>query len=208
MEKRSRLGMTSLNREQLLTLARRVRSGMTDNPHFPDPDPPVEVLSTEISRLTDQLRDYAALRSELRRRRVEMDATVAELRALLRRVAHHVDNRSEGDAEKILSAGLDVRREPTPLRMPALTRLEAGPGRDEGTVRLSWERCPARPTYEIQRALEDPGGRDSWEHAALSTRSRVLLTGQPSGSRLWYRVRAVSPRGAGAWSDPASSIVP
>jgi hypothetical protein len=40
------------------------------------------------------------------------------------------------------------------------------------------------------------------------TNSKTTLTGYPSGSKLWVRVRAINSKGKGAWSDVAVKIVP
>ncbi|MGZ5529121.1 MAG: hypothetical protein ACXWJB_10655 [Limisphaerales bacterium] len=41
------------------------------------------------------------------------------------------------------------------------------------------------------------------------TQSKYALTGLASGTKLWFRVRAIGGNNApGAWSDPATKMVP
>jgi hypothetical protein len=48
----------------------------------------------------------------------------------------------------------------------------------------------------------------TWTRYSTVTKSECLISGQPSGQRLWVRVRAFSSAGFGPWSEIADLIVP
>ncbi|MFT5471462.1 MAG: hypothetical protein ACI8UO_006596, partial [Verrucomicrobiales bacterium] len=113
----------------------------------------------------------------------------------------------KGDEAKILSAGMDVRDTGGPVQMTQVTGLDAGFGDDAGEVDLNWDPIRGSKSYEVQRS-PDLVTAESWTHGAVSTKSKATLNGLPTGTRCWFRVRAVGANGNGAWSDPATKIVP
>ena len=44
--------------------------------------------------------------------------------------------------------------------------------------------------------------------AATVTKSKATVTGLTSGTKYWFRVRAIGATGPGPWSDPATKIAP
>ena len=72
---------------------------------------------------------------------------------------------------------------------------------------LTWDPTTGAKSYEIQ-VSPDPYTGTSWVNKAPSTKSKSSLTGLTSGTRVWVRVRATGTGGQGAWSDPATKIVP
>jgi chitodextrinase len=54
----------------------------------------------------------------------------------------------------------------------------------------------------------DPPTATSWTHDSTSTKSSATVDGLTSGTRYWFRVSAIGPRGQSGWSDPATKIAP
>jgi hypothetical protein len=202
-----KLNLDRLTRDERLALAQQIHTQMTGNASFPTPSPTLTALDTAITALTTGNSELNVLRQQAKEKTVEVDALDLALSQLLRDLAAYVQNTSAGDEAKILSAGMSVRDPAAPVTMTQVTGLESSPGDDSGEIDLSWNPVRGASSYEVQSS-PDPITASSWGHAGISTKSTLTLTGAPSGQRCWFRVRAVGANGPGAWSDPATKIVP
>lgn len=202
-----KLNLNRLTRDERLDLARQIHTQMTGNASFPTPSPALTALDAAITGLETGIGELDVLRQQAKEKTVEVDSLDVDLSQVLRDLAAYVQNASAGDEAKILSAGMSVRDPGAPVAMTPVTGLESSPGDDSGEVDLSWNPVRGASSYEIQSS-PDPMTASSWGHAGISTKSTFTLTGAPSGQRCWFRVRAVGANGPGAWSDPATKIVP
>lgn len=202
-----KLTVDRISREELVALARRIHSQMTGNADFPAPVPSLATLGAAISAVEAATLELHLLRQQMREKLAELGGLEAALRGDLRDLAAYVRNVSGGDEATILGAGMGVRRAKSPRTMAPATGLEALPGEDSGEIDLSWTPVPGAKSYEVQGS-PDPITATSWGHAGISTKATLTLTGLPSGARGWWRVRAIGANGPGAWSDPATKIVP
>ena len=80
-------------------------------------------------------------------------------------------------------------------------------GDSAGELDLQWDPIPGTKSYEIQTS-PDPMTAASWTGQPPVTKSKTAIFGLTSGARVWVRLRAVNAAGQGAWSDPATKIVP
>jgi hypothetical protein len=106
-----------------------------------------------------------------------------------------------GSAAKGMAGAAAVAVLPGQVRN--LTLASGGPGE----LDAQWDSDAAAKSYEIQTS-SDPGMATSWTAQPNVTKSSTVLHGLTSGSRQSVRVRAVGSTDAGAWSDPATKIVP
>lgn len=202
-----KLSLDRLTRDERIALAQQIHTQMTGNASFPTPSPALTALDAAITALATGNSELNVLRQQAKEKTVEVDTLDASLSQVLRDLAAYVQNASGGDESKILSAGMSVREAAAPVTMTPVTGLESSPGDDSGEIDLSWNPVRSASSYEVQSS-PDPITPTSWGHAGISTKSSLTLTGQPSGARCWWRVRAVGANGPGAWSDPATKIVP
>ena len=189
----------------LMQHANVVVAAMTDSEHFPSPNPSL----AEVTAKTQQVQSSLNQRDELQRRlamsNTELTALRGELSQLLTQLGQYVENSSGGDEAVIRSAGMDVRAESAPIT--AIERpgdLTASVGDDDGEVDLSWDSVRGAKSYELQ-ASEDAA---SWQHAGISTRSKASVASLASGTKYWFRVRAIGSNAESPWSDPATSVAP
>ena len=202
-----KLNLDRITRDERLALARQIHTQMTGNADFPTPSPALTALDSAITALETANDELNVLRQQAKEKTVEVDTLDAALSQSLRDLAAYVQNTSGGDEAKILSAGMSVRDAGAPVTMTQVTGLESSPGDDSGEIDLSWTPVHGASSYEVQSS-PDPITATSWGHAGISTKSTLTLTGQPTGARCWWRVRAIGANGPGAWSDPATKIVP
>jgi hypothetical protein len=138
----------------------------------------------------------------------ERNAAMDELRVALDNLSGYVQSVSHGDAEVILSAGMSVCNTPAPLGpLTAPHSLKAKAGDIEGCVVLQWKPVRGARLYEVEHTT-DPTSPTSWQNHTTSSRARASLSGLPSGTRMFFRVRAVGTAGRGPWSGHAVKMVP
>jgi len=101
-----------------------------------------------------------------------------------------------------------VRSFPSPVGEPAqVMNLTVTANSMAGALKLKWKKVYGAATYEIETS-PDPLGPNTWGNRFSVTGSRARLTGLPSVTRVWIRVRAFGAAGAGPWSDPGLKTVP
>lgn len=130
------------------------------------------------------------------------DAIAEALRKALAQEVAYVQQASEGDVAKILSANLHVEEETHlwPFGSAGdVDELAASAGDEPGEIDLAWDPVPGASGYEVEMA-SDLIAEDSWEQGGATTKSKITIQNLNSRTRYWFRVRAVNERGAGDWS--------
>lgn len=193
---------------ELVLYTDNVVTKMTGNPNFTTPNPPVANLTTAKINLSAAMQTVATLEQQLEAARGDAATKRGVLHGLLTQEGTYVENTSAGDAAKILSAGMEVRDEPAPpAAMPAPQNLRAFAGDNDGEIDLDWDSVKKSKSYEMQRS-PDPVTATSWIAAGTVTKSKGTISGLTSGTKNWFRVRAIGAAGPGPWSDPATKMAP
>ncbi len=166
----------------------------------------------EFKALSDEyhaaLGEAAAAQQTAKEKTATKDAKRLLLEAGLTARGKYVDLKSSGDKAKILSSGFDVAGERTPPVAPGtVTNLALTAGDAAGELELQWDPEAVANHYEVQLCPDTVFGAGVINLPSV-TRSKATATGLTSGSRIWARVRALNSAGVGAWSDPATKIVP
>jgi hypothetical protein len=111
------------------------------------------------------------------------------------------------DPPTIMALGLKVagaRGSVKAMTPPVGVVAKIGAGQGEVTVR--WKRIPSAKTYVVQ-TTQDPAAQTGWTETAIVTKSKVVLTGLPSGKRTWIRVASVGAAGTSAYGAPIGASV-
>ncbi len=185
-----------------------LKTALTGNANFTTPVPALTTFGTAITAAQTALTasDNAAAASK--QATANKDAAIAALTALANQLVNYVDLTANGDETKILSAGLSVRAARTPQTIPnQVMNLSLTTSDNAGALDVHWDSLSGAKSFEVQTS-PDPFTTTSWVTADTLTNSQTTLTGFTSGSKLWVRVRAINSAGKGAWSDPATRIVP
>ncbi len=113
------------------------------------------------------------------------------------------ESATEGVAEKILSAGFDVRGEPTPpAPVSQVKNVEVSFTGMPGHSNVKWKRETNSDAYVLQRSPE-PITDSSWINVGTVTEAKYEGNGTIPGQKCWYRVAGVNRLGQGPWSEPA-----
>jgi hypothetical protein len=202
------LNLRGLDARQKLDKFQNAITKLTGNAAFPTPNPTLLAAQTAVDAADECLDLIAAKESELDQLRLARDQKVDAAMGLYASLGAYVENRAAGDPALIASAGFDVASPAAPTQpMPRVEGVALSTGDDEGTADAQWNAVSGAKSYEVQTS-PNPITSTSWSHEATVTSSVLRLTGKPTGTKLWLRVRAINKLGPGAWSDPACVTVP
>lgn len=193
--------------DQQVTFGRQVYAAMVKNPSLPDN---VDLLSNLEGRTDALAQTHSALlaaRQSVRELTLQLESQVQVWLQVVTQVAGGVQEQSEGDGAKIVSAGFQAKNGSTPIGpLHPPVNLEAVTNGHAGQVRLRWNPVRGADSYEVQISSADPDLEANWKHRAVAAASRITLDGLTSVSRCWFRVRGVGAFGPSGLSDPAVKI--
>jgi len=204
-----KLALSSYNPDGLVAFANTVKTAMTGNANFTTPNPTLTAFETLITAASGKIAAYNSALAAAETALADRDAALAALRAGFSQLGDYVQNASAGDAVKIESAGMSVRSAGTPTSMTQVADLALTAGDSPGSVDAMWKPVAGARSYECQVNSADPNVEANWSFKQSTSKSSVTLIGLTSGAKLWVRVRAIGTNDqAGAYSDPATKIVP
>jgi hypothetical protein len=205
-----KLNLSRRSVENKLTLGDGIKTALTGNANFPDPDPTLVVYGGVITDLRARATAVATLKAQLKTAFTQFAAAEATFDTSTTALMDYVQKKSGGDAAKIESAGMGVRATSLPIGpLPQVENLSVTGGDDDGELDAAWDPVRGAKSYEVQ-VCADPITPAGWRMVASSPKSQKTLKNLTSGQRLWVRVRAIAPKEdhTGAWSDPAVKTVP
>ena len=193
---------------QRIPAAQNIHDHITGNASFPTPSPTMLVFQGHIDAASAALiaaeAAITAARVAVQAKRLAMDVLNNDTVLL----AAYVDNVADGDEEKILSSGFEVRAPKTPASLPsAPVMVEVFAGEFQGQLLARCQPVTSVRLYEYQTTL-DPNTESSWVTRGSSSRSSMEVNGLTSGDYCWVRIRAVNTAGAGPWSSATGRTVP
>ena len=203
-----KLNLDSLNPDQVVSLGLQVKTAMTGNANFTTPNPSMAALGTLITTAQTKIAAYNSAAAALQTLLTDRDTAVDNLRSGIRQESSYVDNIANGNASIIQSAGMAVRSGRTPASIPGQVQaLSITAGDGAGELDLQWDPLSGAKTFEIELS-PDALFASGIIKLKNTTKSKAVAENLTSGTRLWARVRATNAAGTGAWSDPATKIVP
>lgn len=204
-----KLELGNLSDADMLTLGTGVKNAMTTNAaEFPDSAAAVTALGTALTAFT-------ASRQAAEDGKVAQQALVDAkdndrdtVEDCLRTLARQMDEVAKGDVNVIHDAGMQATSERAPVSMTQVLNLSVTTGDEEGTLDAQWDPVRGARIYKVQVSSDTSTPPGNWTDKATPTKSRITLTGLPSATKMWVRVKAVGANDEGAWSDVAWKTVP
>lgn len=124
---------------------------------------------------------------------------------VFRKLARYVDREAGGDAAIIVSSGFNLVKQPKPRERMELRVERTG---ISGTVKLRRAAVDKATAYVWQYYV---GAKvpleNEWLFGGCSTQASFKMTGLTSGSRVWFRVAAVTRDGMQAFTQPVMKVV-
>jgi len=198
--------LTRQSAEQLVTMARAVITGLTNNPAFPTPTVDLKTLQAAAddlkAALAAQPHGGAAATAE---KNNQQEALIV----LLRKLKHYVEDNCGNDPAVLLTSGFQAAattRSQSPLANPSI--LGVDPGNSTQLV-LKVTRIARAKCYEVRSAAFGGGNVPGpWQAAGLFTASRsITIAGLAPGSTYVFQVRAVGgSTGYSDWSNPVNRM--
>ena len=136
---------------QKIDFTRKVVTLITAKPDFLTPDPPLADLTTAADET------YAANLESLAAKAISKQKTAIlhdkedALDDVLRKMANHVENKSDGDVAKINGAGFQVKADATPVgELPAPEDFSVTYGDEAGQLDTQWDGVYGASIYAVQ----------------------------------------------------------
>jgi len=204
-----KLALRTLDVLGLIALARLIVTKMNlAAATFVTPDPPLADITTAADKLAVSKAAVDSAKATLAEKAAIQNTDETALQDLVTSEGRYVDNRAKGDKAIIESAGMPASDEPTPVgELPQVANLSLTHGDNPGEVDASWNSVPKKNNYTVQ-VTTDPIGSSAWVTRGNPTKSSMTIDALTSGTRAWVRVCANGTAGPGAFSDPATIIVP
>ena len=180
------------------------------NANFTTPNPSLASIGTALTLATTKVAAQKAAQQAAKQATDDRDAAIATLVTLVTSLSDYVANVTQGNKVKIESAGMSVKASAAPIGpLPQVQNLSITAGDAEGRLDLQWDPVRGTKNYQVQQST-DPNVPANWKLVESCSGSKLSLTGLPSGTKLWFRVKARAPKAVndGAWSDPSTKIVP
>lgn len=203
-----KLGLARITPADLVLKVRNCVSMMTGNPAFAAPNPLPDPTLAEVTAAIDTL-DTAEQAYAFNRGKVEKEARDTAFRAakeIFHLLGGYVQLASGGNKEIILSAGLDVERNPTAAGVPtAPNNVRAEATKVFGQIIVRWGASKGRRVYKVYQTEGDPSLETGWELIASTGKVRLVVDGLDRFKTYSYRVVAEGVAGLSIPSDAATA---
>ena len=196
-----KLNLSQYDDAETAGLADAIVESMTGNANFPTPDPTLATLTGDAEAIRQKQAQIADIKAGLTIAQDELVALTGTAKTDIRMMADHVQDKSDGNPDKIHSAGFEVVGDPAP-RGPVgqVQNLRVQVSGLEGELLSRWKKVPGAASYVVDLGS---GPEGPWTQLSIITRSSFKFSGLTPGTKYWVRVRAVGTKGYGLWSDPA-----
>lgn len=188
---------------QQVEKARELIVKTTNNPDLPNPTPTLADMTSAADNLEqasiDALSGDKDKKAIMRIRRIALYLMVVKF-------ADYVQTESGGDEEIILSAGFEVRKQPSPRPIPAIpSTVKVRPASHEGQLVVVVKPVSNAKAY-LFRMYQGSLNEAPVIIGVSVHNGRFVVQNLNSLTRYWFSVCAVNASGSSGWSDPAMGI--
>jgi hypothetical protein len=183
---------------ELLSYAGLLYDSMENNEFFPDPQPPQDELAAVIAEAKASTLEAECLRGSYAAAVARRNEIIEKLTLRLDQRGNYVQMRSGGNSPRILSAGIDVRRDrrPVPPLEPP-TGLYVELSGTAGVATVTWNKVKHAKLYMMEYGPED----GPMVQRAVPGQRKLVFDDLPLGEIYQFRVRAMGgATGQSSWS--------
>ncbi len=197
-----KLGLSRKSALVKVEFGKHVHGLMNGNANFTTPSPTLAALLTATTDLETAVDNADGGGTLLTSKMHDMEVVFDEVMTAM---GNYVDSVAVGAETIIKSAGMETKRQRSPVGIPAkVAGLAATSGKKEGEIDLSYSKVFGKLIYLVY-IKADGEADDLYKLIAKPSKTKVTIVGLTSGSKYWFRVEAVGSAGTGALSDPAMS---
>jgi len=193
-------GFSRIRDVHLVTKTQDIIEALRGNTNFPTTTPSLTILSSSLLALQSALTLPKGETGEQ-----EVAAARSTLALQLHQLARNLEMIEGVTNDMLATTGFELRkrgsRSDAPVDAPRDLRFKTTGVM--GRVQLLCAPVYRAKSYEVQYALNP--NRGPWTNAGTfgSTRG-IMISGLVRGKDYWIRIRAIGPKGPGAWSHPAT----
>jgi hypothetical protein len=206
-----KLDLRSKSDSDLLTFAQAHVTAITGNANFTTPLPAAPAFTTTLTAYQTALGSFNTAQAAAKTATTTKDTARLALESALTQRGNYVELMAANAADPtavVESAGFSVRAAAAASQVPdTVQNLSITAGDSAGELDFQWDPASGASSYDVH-VSPDPVTATSWAPQKGVTKSKAAVSGLTSGAKVWARVRAIGPGGTGAWSDPATKIVP
>jgi hypothetical protein len=177
-----------------------ILNAMTGNPSLPSPTPPLSTVTADLAAfqaaeagVVTRVKGATATRNEAY---ATLHADLGHLMAYVQLVA----DANPATAQSIIeNAGMSVRKNATHPK--SILKVETGPV--SGSAKLAARAIARRASYEWQFSTD----QKNWTLAPVTLQAKTEITGLTAATVYYFRFRAVTKAGEGAFSQVVFLLV-
>ena len=192
---------------EIAAIGELVADGLEQAPEdFPSPPVPATVLREKVEALGDIRAEVVVAETAFREKHALKDEILEDVADSTKAILKYAEFAVRDRPEKLNQLGWGPRRSSTALEAPGEVRNMKVAGEGDDWVVLRW----MSPTeggkagfYKIQRKVEG----NPWEDVDTATATEQLMSGQPRGVEIDFRVIAVNKAGEGSPSATVTLVL-
>ena len=188
------------NDADFLAFARNVVFNMQNNPHFPDPVPPLDTISELVNQFSDSLTDAATknivditLKNQLRK----------QLEHQLGRLALYVMYVADESDAILVSSGYNLTKKPVGNKLETPQQPTLRSGLNSGDITGMIKAVKGAKYYLFEITSGALTGDSVWEMHSCSRR-KYTFTNLTPGQKYWVRIAVLGTGKQKAYSSPTS----
>ena len=190
----------------LITLAQQVKAALSTNANLADSPVPKTEFEAILNAFIAKRDSILVKEAELGVEHEAKDALFDDLRDAIQRITNYLDSLTGGDPAEMAtigqsSAGAPVKQPPgQPRTLEIVSQID-------GTLSLDWK-SPSdggrTVSYRVERR-ERPAG--AWETCGATNASDIILTNQPRGKEMEYRIVGFNSNGDSVPSNSVAAVL-
>ena len=201
-------GMKEGSPDSILTIVAGIMDACTGNPNATGLTTEITALTTAHGVLSTARAAQLALQQQAQAATDATNSAVTGVAAAFETLAAHTETKAGMTAEIAHGMGFEVYQPGKSAALgplPAPANLVATMGDQIGSIDIGLNRVHGASSYVFHKT-QTPNTPDSWQHAAISSKSSCTISGLTSGQHYWFRAAAIGAAGQGPWSDNASQL--
>ena len=177
-------------------------------PPLANPNPPTAEYEAKVAAAEAALKKIKDAEQELKTAREEALPIIDVAADATELMARRCEDVFADNPAGAISVGFEVAGSPPPPAGGYGVPQDFATTMNENQGAIDWHCTPERGAtmYELETTPNPVTG--PWTRQESTTRSSGTITGLPSGTRIYVRVRANGPKGPGPWSDISDRMVP
>jgi hypothetical protein len=187
--------------KNVIGFAQSVASALTNNAHFPSPNPPLATFQADVAALnTAETAVLSRMKGAVETRNAKLAIVRTDLENLKTYVQSVAAQATPSDVDAIIqSAGLTIRK----VTLHDKPALAAKQGSVTGSVNLLAKATAKRAAYNWQYSTD----QKTWTSLPQTIQSKAGVSGLTAGTMYYFRMQSVTKEGVADWSQVVTLMV-